>query len=209
MGACDRFPVDPLRSIYVAAADRARSIPYERLGDVINGTDRPFTIKPAAMSVITSIANHAGDNLHDLILDVSVSVGCENLNGVYSGFKNAFCCDTVGAIYWSIASWYLIGWSMLLCGCGASILGRKRFGDLLWGPESQKHDNMARNQPRPEFDDPEPLAVDDHAPPLEGQTKTVEPVALAPLDTHVSEGNFVAASAEGTTGEDPNTTSRG
>jgi len=201
-GACDAFPVDPLRSLYDSAAQRVRTIPYERLGDVVNGTNPSFQIRSGAMNAITNIANNAGDNLVSLVYDVSQSVGCQNLNGVYTSVKNAMCCDTVGAVYWVIASWYLIGWAFILCGCWASLLGRKRFGDVLWGPEIQKHDVLARSQP--EFDDPEPMAVDDHAP--EGATKNVEPVALAPLDASATDGEFVLQQKEGHNTTDDNST---
>jgi len=144
------------------------------------------------------------------VYDVSNSIGCHNLNGVYSGVKNALCCDTVGAVYWVIASWYLIAWAFIFCGCWASLFGRKRFGSVLWGPEIQKHDVMARSQPHAEFDDPEPMAVDDK-PPLEGTSKAnVEPVALAPMDASATDGEFVAQKEGNTTiGEEDHNGSTG
>jgi len=153
------------------------------------------------MGVLTNIANNAGANMVSFVYDVSNSIGCQNLNSAYSDIKNAMCCQTVGAVYWVIASWYLIAWAFLLCGCWAALFGRKRFGAVLWGPEIQKHDVLARSQPHAEFDDPEPMAVDDHGPPLEGQTKSVEPVALAPLDSSATDGEFVIQK-EGTGDED-------
>jgi len=212
LGSCDSFPVDPLRSLWTSAAQQVRTLPYDQAGPYINGSSlsSQFQLKPAAQSVITSILNNMGLNAEAFVNDVSVSLGCNNLHGVYASVKSAFCCDTVGAIYWTVASWYLIGWSFLLCGCGASLLGRKRFGPILWGPEIEKHDVLARSQPKNEFEDNEPMAVDDHsAPPLEGQGKTIEPVALAPLDSSAAEGQFVPAAEGDNTTAPHDDTSRG
>jgi len=142
--------------------------------------------------------------LESFVYDVSNSIGCSTLNAVYTDVKDALCCQTVGAVYWVVASWYLIGWAFIFCGCWASLFGRKRFGSVLWGPEIQKHDVLARSQPHAEFDDPEPMAVDDH--PLEGNKTNIEPVALAPLDASATDGEFVAQKEGGGTSEDDNGT---
>jgi len=79
-----------------------------------------------------------GASTGGFITNLSQQIGCENIRDVYLAAKDSFCCDVMSSIYWMISSWYLIGWSMLICGCGASLLGRKRFPYELWGADIEE-----------------------------------------------------------------------
>eukprot|EP00808_Paulinella_micropora_P018961 g74975.t1 len=80
------------------------------------------------------------------INDLSENIDCGSLNTIYLSFKGALCCESLSAIYWMIASWYLIGWSFLCCGCWAGFLGRKRFPSRLWGKHYKKALTATENE---------------------------------------------------------------
>jgi hypothetical protein len=84
------------------------------------------TLRRFSKAVANTTVDFVG-NLHDRV------IGCESLHGIYGAAKDSFCCDMLSAVYWMVASWYLIAWSMLCCGCGAAVMGRKRFPHKLFG----------------------------------------------------------------------------
>jgi len=102
--------------------------------------------------------NNTPVELHDKI------VGCQTLHAVYNSGKSAFCCDVLSAIYWMVASWYLLGWSMLFCGCGAAILGRKRFPHHLWGNAFNSDIRSLQDPDKPPEEDFEEWGADGHSP---------------------------------------------
>lgn len=77
--------------------------------------------------------------LDAFVKDMSKDVGCSQLNAAANAYKESFCCDVGGALYWWIASWYLLAFVICLCGWPASLLGYKRFVRELWGPQYRAH----------------------------------------------------------------------
>jgi len=127
---------DPLQPIYDSLANSIRNyIPGEADSQIDSQNNKSeVKILPRLRQPLTKFFNATANTTGNLISDVGNQVfGCDALHAVYSDTKDAFCCDVLSAIYWMIASWYLIGWSMLCCGCGAALLGRKRFPSKLWG----------------------------------------------------------------------------
>lgn len=94
-----------------------------------------LTLRPAVLAVMTSAADAATGTADTLFRSVSDAVGCAALHDAYAAAKESLCCGAMQALYWSVASWYLIGWAMCCCGAGAAVLGRKRFPQTPWGVE--------------------------------------------------------------------------
>jgi len=148
---------DALAPIYNAARGLAVNyIPTEVDREVNNFNGDNSTggvyIEPPLINVVHLLGVDVANSTSQFITGFQGAVGCDTLHDVYAAAKNSFCCDVLTSFYWMIASWYLIAWSMLLCGCGASLLGRKRFPYSLWGRHIEE--DLARlNQENSEVED--------------------------------------------------------
>jgi len=107
------------------------------LNNMNNGS---LSMRPVLQNDFRDAAQSSSTYFTEFISQLSTTLNCQGLYGIYAPVRTSFCCDTTAAIYWIIGSWYMIGWSMLICGCGANILGRKRFAKELWGDEFLNRD---------------------------------------------------------------------
>jgi hypothetical protein len=130
LGGC-RAEEDPTLPIFESTSESMGTFIPAFLGEEVNKTE---SLRPPLRSVVTENAIGVVDSFQLFLADLPTVIGCGALHSVYQGVKGGFCCESLTAIYWMIASWYLIGWTFICCGCCAGLLGRKRFPDQLWGP---------------------------------------------------------------------------
>jgi len=134
LGGCNPNQ-DPLSPAFTSLSDSLQSFIPTKVDNYLNDTDGTgVEVQPPIKDLIRGFAVNASLTAAQFIDDLHAQVvGCDDLHKVYAAAKDAFCCDVLSAIYWMVASWYLIAWSMLCCGCGAAVMGRKRFPHKLWG----------------------------------------------------------------------------
>ena len=128
---------DPLHSTWQQIASTVASYPVTRADDAINNLETgssEIRIRPALLNLVYAAANGSGEYFEDAVEEAGSLLGCAALSSTFQQVKGAMCCDTATTFYWAIGAWYLIAFSMLLCGWQAAVMGRKRFGDQLWGP---------------------------------------------------------------------------
>eukprot|EP00456_Euglypha_rotunda_P055246 TRINITY_DN4487_c0_g1_i6.p1 TRINITY_DN4487_c0_g1~~TRINITY_DN4487_c0_g1_i6.p1 ORF type:complete len:582 (-),score=85.44 TRINITY_DN4487_c0_g1_i6:19-1503(-) len=138
LGGCPS--IDPFDNLYGNASQLAVTYIPSKVDSQVEDFNENGTVqlKNTTVNLVHDLGVGVGDSLAIFVADLQAGIGCKNLHTVYADTKNAFCCDVMTSIYWMISSWYLIGWSYLLCGCGAALLGRKRFPHELWGPDVGK-----------------------------------------------------------------------
>ena len=93
-------------------------------------------LRPALEQQVTLTASGLGTSL-GASLSPSGGVGdskgfaqtidCAGLNAAFNGIKEGACCGVGTAGYWYAASWYLMIFAMLSCGCCSGIMGFKRY----------------------------------------------------------------------------------
>lgn len=139
LGGCGS--VDPFNSLYTNAIDLTHTYIPTKVDDEVkdfnNNAPSGVVIKQPILDIFHTLGVGVGNSSALFVSDLQSQIGCNNLHTVYADAKNAFCCDVMTSIYWMISSWYLIGWTYLFCGCGAALLGRKRFPFELWGDAIQ------------------------------------------------------------------------
>ena len=128
---------DPLHSTWQQIAQTVSSYPVTKADEAIdnlNTGDSEIRVRPALLNLVYAAANSSGVYFEDAVEEAGSLLGCAALSSTFQQVKGALCCDTATTFYWAIGAWYLIAFSMLLCGWQAALLGRKRFGDQIWGP---------------------------------------------------------------------------
>ena len=55
-------------------------------------------------------ARRAGQAGSNFIANVNGVLTCNEVNNDFAEFKEAFCCDVMTAMYWSIGAWYVLWW---------------------------------------------------------------------------------------------------
>jgi len=131
-GACE---TDHMAALWKSFADSAENITGAYVDEAIEGMEAEMQIKPPLEKVLREAGNSTGKVLRTLMLRMKDKASCSAVSGVYSGFKQAFCCDVLSAIYWSCGSWCLIAWALCCCGIPSSTMGRKRMVGSLWGDQ--------------------------------------------------------------------------
>lgn len=105
----------------------------EFIDDFLNDTD---TIGPSAANLLRGTF----DNMTAAVLpllndDLPEDLGCQKLaDEVVQPLLDGFCGDLMNGVYWMVASWYMIGLAVCVCGWPSMVLGYKRFPNELWGP---------------------------------------------------------------------------
>lgn len=125
--------VDPLGDVWTSISDSIRTLPSDYIDPFVDGGLGGFALRKPMVDTFKQFSSSMGLHLGDFVLDVGEGIGCQGLHNAYIGFKNALCCETLNAGYWALSSFYLIAFSMCLCGCTASVMGMKRFRNKLWG----------------------------------------------------------------------------
>jgi hypothetical protein len=134
---------DPLRPFWLGVKNSVASLPDRAVDRLVEELKAQIELRPALITVIQNTAQSVGANFVQFVGDLGDELGCTNLHEAIVPVKGAVCCDLLTAVYWALGSWYLLSWTYLCCGCGASILARKRFTQL-WGKEYE--DAMFRLQ---------------------------------------------------------------
>jgi hypothetical protein len=200
LGGCDPTN-DVLNPIYDAARGLARDYLPGELNRQVDDFNDPsandgLKIQPSVIKVIHDLGLDVSDSTVSFVTNFQGVVGCDDLHEVYAAGKNAFCCEVMTSIYWMIASWYLIAWSMLLCGCGAALLGRKRFPYALWGQHvaedmarltqenSEVEDLVPNNNGEMQVGGGNPEMLDDSRPGAPSRGLSIAPAATNPLAIH-------------------------
>lgn len=137
LGTCPDVVSDgPLAEAFEDLRANVVDVPFEELKDQLDQRiGETFEPLPPIRTILDSGANNSGLVAANLVSDFEEIFSCSGFNELINTGKDAMCCDVLTAMYWNVASWYLIAWAMLLCGCSGGILGCKRFPNKLWGYE--------------------------------------------------------------------------
>jgi len=105
----------------------------DAVDDFLNETE---TVGPAIATVMRGAMRNITDALLPLLTDdLPEDLGCQKLSDeVVQPMLDVFCGDMMNAAYWMVASWYMVGLAVCVCGYPAMFLGYKRFPNELWGP---------------------------------------------------------------------------
>ncbi len=136
LGDCSRFD-SVLDQVYDSLRDTARDTPIDETdGFIADSQGSDGAVRPQLASDLRAGAGNASVVAVEFVSQLEAALGCTALNdrGV-APFKEAMCCGVMDSFYWLVASWYLIGFTMCLCGWPASLLGYKRLPNTLWGDE--------------------------------------------------------------------------
>ena len=128
---------DPLQSTWQQLAETVATYPQSKADDAVNNLNTgssEIRIRPALLNLVYGAANSSGKYFETAVVEAGQLLGCVPLSAAFQDVKGSLCCDTATTLYWAIGAWYLLAFSMLLCGWGAAVMGRKRFGNQLWGP---------------------------------------------------------------------------
>lgn len=137
-GACGDVDTDgsgahAIASVYRSFSSQINETMDEFIDDFLNDTD---TIGPSAADLLRGTF----DNLTAAVLpllndDLPEDLGCQKLaDEVVQPLLDGFCGDLMNGVYWMVASWYMIGLAVCVCGWPSMVLGYKRFPNELWGP---------------------------------------------------------------------------
>jgi len=127
---------DPLARAFAGVASDVAPLPYSVAHSYLSGAaSLPIAPREGVLDIIYNATNVTGALLSTLITrESSEALSCGRLNGVVGDIKAAVCCDLLSPVFWFVSAWYLLAWSMCLCGLPAACLGRKRFPKEPWGP---------------------------------------------------------------------------
>ena len=138
-GACEH---DYMYDFWINLAMTAEQFPlafYEVLQGSMTET---IPMKQPLLDVIFQGVNSSSVTFGQLFLRLGDVLYCEQVSGVYLGFKDALCCEVLAALYWACGSWCLISWALCCCGIPSTVMGRKRLRRNLWGAE---YKNLVRD----------------------------------------------------------------
>ena len=128
---------DPMATIFEQLSKTVSSYPVDKIDDAIdtlNDGSSSILIRPKLITIARTAAQSSGALFTSTIATIGGQLGCAPLSATFEDVKAAFCCTTATSIYWAVGAWYLMAFSMLLCGWQAALLGRKRFANQIWGP---------------------------------------------------------------------------
>lgn len=129
MGSCAGRE-DILDDVYESFKGVAKERIDEQLNNTVNDMD---DIRQPLRDVVNTFGDNAATAADNLLDNLAETIDCEALNTAINNFIDPICCELTTSIYWIVSSWYLIAFTMCLCGYPASILGYKRFPQQLWG----------------------------------------------------------------------------
>ena len=133
---------DPMATIFAQLSSTVSSYPVDKIDDAIdniNDGSSAIRIRPTLINIARAAAQSSGALFTTTIGTVGEQLGCGALSATFEDVKAAFCCTTATTLYWAVGAWYLIAFTMLLCGWQAALLGRKRFANQIWGPGRMQH----------------------------------------------------------------------
>ena len=139
---------DPMAAIFAQLSHTVSSYPVDKIDDAIdslNDGSSSIRIRPALIAVAHQAAQSSGALFTTTVSTIGDQLGCGALSATFEDVKAAFCCTTATSIYWAVGAWYLMAFSMLLCGWQAALLGRKRFANQIWGPGPQAAHTTTHN----------------------------------------------------------------
>ena len=128
---------DPMAGVFTQLAQTVASYPLDKIDDAIdtlNDGSSSIRIRQPLITIAQAAARSSGALFTTAIDSVGDQLGCAPLSASFEEVKAAFCCTTATTFYWAVGAWYLMAFSMLLCGWQAALLGRKRFANQIWGP---------------------------------------------------------------------------
>ena len=128
---------DPMATIFAQLSRTVSSFPVDKIDDAIdnlNSGSSSIRIRSTLINIARATAQSSGALFATTVGTVGEQLGCGALSATFEDVKAAFCCTTATSIYWAIGAWYLMAFTMLLCGWQAALLGRKRFARDIWGP---------------------------------------------------------------------------
>lgn len=138
LGSCGAFP-NAVPALYSSLAAAARHAPARLVNttvmDMLGGGGTGLAVKAPITNAIRAFGGNVGGALGGMVIDVADVLSCEVLHEDIGALKDGVCCSAMTAIYWYSSSFYLLAFFACLCGFPASILGYKRFPNILWGPQ--------------------------------------------------------------------------
>lgn len=82
---------------------------------------------PSTVLILNRFRANVMTNMPAIAVSLGTVLTCAETNAFYVSVKETMCCGILGGVVWYVISWYFIGLAMCFCGCGAGILGHKRF----------------------------------------------------------------------------------
>jgi hypothetical protein len=116
-----------------------------QIEDAVNGTvvsaasDAGFDLRAPLIATILRASRSAGRTTFNLLTNLGTdALSCDNINGAISGLYEGLCCGMTNPVYWFASTYYLMAFSLCICGWGGSMLGYKRLPNELWGPHFEE-----------------------------------------------------------------------
>lgn len=91
-------------------------------------------LRGAAAAAMTTAATASAELTTTFFNAARSGLGCSDLHQAWATAKAPMCCDVTVAVFWTVASTWVLACAGCCCGIPGGILGRKRFGEL-WGAE--------------------------------------------------------------------------
>ena len=148
LGSCPAtLADDPLAAVFNSVRSALGGLAVEELDDAMAKRDgKDWALRTPLKDVLRGGGAAVDTSVQSFVTDMQGVIGCSGLNAAIANTKDSTCCDVMDAVYWSIASWYLIAWSMLICGIPAGILGCKRFPTAVWGHAARAEADKLRRE---------------------------------------------------------------
>jgi len=123
---------EPLESLILSFGNDASQIVSDQLDDLLDDVlpGLGLVFRPLLRNVVLSSGSSLEGDITTFANDLNAAIGCEQINDVYLGVKDTFCCDFASAFYWSFAGWYLIAFSMLFCGLPVGCFAATRLRNI-------------------------------------------------------------------------------
>ena len=147
----DGVPVEPVAAVWGSLSDVAAEMVANQLSNINGSLPLPFTIRPAALDALLASEPDLTDDIQTLAAGLGRALGCGPVSQAYLGFKNALCCDMVSALYWWAASFYLMAFTMLCCGCPAGAIAHKRLANSKLSAVAQDRFQQGREYAQQSF----------------------------------------------------------
>lgn len=118
---------EPISALWSAVKTQAAEVSREQIDDFKSNLPDGVELRSSLLDEVDAAREEVVKSVENVIESLSQTLGCSETSGAYQGLKSSMCCDTVGAAYFYLASFYWMAWAILFCGCPAAVLAQKRF----------------------------------------------------------------------------------
>ncbi len=104
--------------------------PREEVDSHLASMQGELSPQPVLAADLREAGNRAGAAVTDAFTAFKSTLTCDAINTGVAHVHDSVCCDFFEALYWALASWYLISFAVCLCGCPAGVFSLKRLAPL-------------------------------------------------------------------------------